>query len=42
MTFFGFRHVTSLPEYSDELLELFFHLQLFECSDDDDTFLFVG
>ena len=24
VTFFGFRHVTSLPEYSDELLELFF------------------
>lgn len=42
VTFFGFRHVTSLPEYSDELLELFFYLQLFECSDDDDTFLFVG
>ncbi len=24
VTFFGFRHVTSLPEFSDELLELFF------------------
>lgn len=24
VTFFGFRHVTSLPEYSDEMLELFF------------------
>lgn len=24
VTFFGFRHVTSLPEYSEELLELFF------------------
>lgn len=24
VTFFGFRHVTALPEYSDELLELFF------------------
>lgn len=24
VTFFGFRHITTLPEYSDELLELFF------------------
>lgn len=24
VTFFGFRHITSLPEYSDEMLELFF------------------
>lgn len=24
VTFFGFRHITSLPEYTDEMLELFF------------------
>lgn len=24
ITFFGFRHITSLPEYSEEMLELFF------------------
>jgi len=24
VTFFGFRHITSLPQYSDEMLELFF------------------
>ena len=24
VTFFGFRYVTALPEYSEELLELFF------------------
>lgn len=24
VTFFGFRHITSLPEYSEEMLELFF------------------
>lgn len=24
ITFFGFRYITALPEYSDEMLELFF------------------
>lgn len=24
VTFFGFRHITALPEYTDEMLELFF------------------
>ena len=35
VTFFGFRYVTALPEFSDEMLELFFTYCSPECSDDD-------
>ncbi len=35
VTFFGFRSITALPEYSDEMLELFFtYCSLNVCDDD--------
>ena len=42
VTFFGFRHMTALPDFTDEMLELFFYLLLTECGDDDHSCIYVG